>query len=77
MAETQKYEIGGQGGIQVWTNLPDGTKLTLLNGAVGEIVANPHDGGFMLVKFLEHPVDPSKVGEEEFVFFNEVRSAEG
>ena len=34
------------------------------------------DGGFVLVKWLEHPLDPSKVGQEEYVFFNEVRSAE-
>ena len=77
MADTKQYVLTGQGGIQVWTNLPEGTKLTLNNGAMGEITANPHDGGYVLVKFQEHPVDPSKVGEEVFVFFNEVRSAEG
>jgi hypothetical protein len=76
MAETQKYELGGQGGIAVWTNLPEGVTLTLLNGAVGTVVANPHDGGYLLVEFHEHP-DASKVGEEEYVFFNEVKSAEG
>lgn len=75
MTEAKKYELGGQGGIQVWTNLPEGVKLTLTNGAVGEIIANPHDGGFVLVKFTEHP-DSSQVGEEVYVFFNEVKSAE-
>ena len=75
MAETQKYELGGQGGIAVWTNLPEGVTLTLLNGAVGTVVANPHDGGYLLVEFHAHP-DSSKVGEEEYVFFNEVKSAE-
>jgi hypothetical protein len=77
MAETMQYDLTGQGGIQVWSNLPEGTKLTLLNGAVGEVTANPHDGGFVLVKFQEHPQDPSKVGQEEYVFFNEVRAAVG
>ena len=76
MADTEQYKLTGFDGIEVWTNLPDGTKLTLLNGAVGEITANPHDGGYVLVKFHEHPVDPSKVGQEVFVFFNEVRTAE-
>lgn len=70
-----KYDLNGQEGIQTWTNLPEGTKLTLTNGAVGEITANPHDGGFVLVKFSEHP-DASQVGEEVYVFFNEVKSAE-
>ena len=70
----QTYDLKGQGGIQVWTNLQDGVKLTLLNGAVGTVVANPHDGGYILVEFSEHP-DASKVGEEVYVFFNEVASA--
>jgi hypothetical protein len=77
MAETKHYDLTGQGGIEVWRNLPEGTRITLLNGAVGEITANPRDGGWVLVKFQEHPQDPSKVGQEEFVMFNEVKGAEG
>jgi hypothetical protein len=76
MAEGQKYNLKGQDGIRVWTNLPEGTKITLINGAVGEIIANPHDGGWVQVKFLEHP-QASMVGAEEFVFFNEVQEAVG
>ena len=76
MAEAKQYELKGQGGVQVWANLPEGTRLTLINGAVGEIVANPHDGGWVLVKFQKHP-QPAKVGEEEYVFFNEVQEAVG
>ena len=77
MTETKQYDLTGQGGIQVWSNLPEGTTITLLNGAVGEVIANPHDGGFVLVKFEEHPQDPSKAGQEEYVFFNEVKAAVG
>jgi len=77
MTEAQKYDLTGLDTIAVWTNLPEGTKLTLLNGAVGEITANPRDGGFVLVKWQTHPADPSKVGQEEYVFFNEVREAVG
>jgi hypothetical protein len=76
VAETKQYDLTGQGGIDVWRNLPDGTTITLTNGAVGEITANPHDGGWILVKFREHP-DASKVGEEVFVMFNEVKEATG
>jgi hypothetical protein len=76
MAETLEYDLSGQKGIEVWRNLPEGTKITLLNGAVGEITANPRDGGWVLVKFQQHP-DASKVGEEEFVMFNEVKGATG
>lgn len=77
MADPEKYNLSGQSGVQVWRNLPEGTKLTLLNGAVGVITANPHDGGWVLVKFEEHPQDPSKVGQEEYVMFNEVKEAVG
>jgi hypothetical protein len=73
---SKKYNLSGQGGAEVYRTLPEGTRVTLVNGAVGEITANPHDGGYILIKFLEHPKDPSKVGEEDYVFFNEVREAE-
>ena len=76
MAETKQYDLTGKGGIDVWRNLPEGANITLTNGAVGEITANPRDGGWVLVKFEEHP-DPSKVGQEEYVMFNEVKSASG
>ncbi len=76
MTEAKKYNLSGQHGAEVFRQLPEGTRIRLLNGALGEIVANPGDGGFILVKFLEHPGDPSKVGEEDYVFFNEVREAE-
>jgi hypothetical protein len=76
MTESKKFNLSGQHGAEVFRQLPEGTRITLLNGAVGEIVANPGDGGFILVKFVEHPKDPSKVGEEDYVFFNEVREAE-
>jgi hypothetical protein len=76
MAEKQKYNLTDKNGIEVFRTLPEGATITLLNGAVGEVTANPMDGGFVLVKFREHPVNPSLVGQEEYVFFNEVRSAE-
>jgi hypothetical protein len=76
MTDTRKYDLSGKHGAETFRSLPEGTRLTLLNGAVGEITANAGDGGFVLVKFLEHPKDPSKVGEEDYVFFNEVREAE-
>jgi len=76
MTDTRKYDLSGQRGAETFRTLPEGTRLTMLNGAVGEITANAGDGGFVLVKFLVHPTDPSKVGEEDYVFFNEVREAE-
>ena len=77
MAETKLYDLSGQHGAEAFRTLPEGVKIVLLNGASGEVIGNPGDGGFVLVKWLEHPQDPTKVGEEEYVFFNEVREAVG
>lgn len=76
MTEPKKYDLTGANGADVFRNLPVGTKVTLANGAAGEITANPNDGAYVLVRFAEHPHDAAKVGEEEYVFFNEVRAAE-
>jgi len=76
VSEAKQYDLTGQTGIEVWRNLPEGTTITLTNGGVGEITANPHDGNWVLVKFESHP-DSSKVGQEEYVMFNEVKSAIG
>jgi len=72
-----QYDLDGLGGPEAFRTLPEGVKLTLLNGARGEVIGNPGDGGFVLVKWLEHPQEPAKVGEEEYVFFNEVKEAVG
>ena len=53
-------------------NLPVGTKVGLRGGAVAEVTANPEDGGWIYVKFLESPDDPAKIGEEELVFCTDV-----
>jgi hypothetical protein len=71
------YDISGQHGAEVFRTLPEGVTLTLLNGSTGEVIGNPGDGGFVLVKWIQHTQDASKAGEEEYVFFNEVKSAQG
>jgi hypothetical protein len=70
------YNLTGQDGIQVFTDLPEGTKVTLTDGAVGNVTANPRDGGFIMVKYSDHP-NASMVGTEELVFFNQVVTAVG
>ena len=60
----------------VFRELPEGTKVRLASGAVGEITGNPADGAFLQVKIVEHPDDPSQVGQEETVFFIDVKGVE-
>ena len=71
-----KYDLNGQDGIQVFNDLPEGVTVTLTDGSVGTIVHNPRNGGFIQVKYTSHP-NASQVGEEEFIFFNQVAKAEG
>ena len=53
-------------------NIPEGTKVRLQNGAIAEVTANPRDGGWLFIRFVEHAEDPSRVGEEDMVFCTDV-----
>jgi hypothetical protein len=68
----EKYDLEGIAGAETFRMLPEGLKLKLKNGAIGEITGNPHDGGFVLLTYIEYPGNPEKVGEEEAVFFLDV-----
>ena len=76
MAASEEYDLSGSNGAVVFRGLPEGLKIRLTNGALGEIAGNPHDGAYLLVRYLENSEDPSKVGEEELVFFNDVKGVE-
>ena len=53
-------------------DIPEGTKVRLQNGAIAEVTANPRDGGWIFIRFIEYPEDPSRVGEEDMVFCADV-----
>ena len=53
-------------------DIEEGTKVRLANGAIAEVTANPRDGGWIFIRFIEYPEDPSKVGEEDMVFCTDV-----
>lgn len=53
-------------------DLPIGTKVRLRGGGVAEVTANPRDGGWIFVRYLQWPQDPSKVGAEELAFCTDV-----
>jgi hypothetical protein len=68
-----KYDIGGVHGAEVFRDLPLGVIITMTSGMVCEAIGNPHDGAVMQVKILEYPDAPSRVGEEEYIFYTEVK----
>ncbi len=76
MAASKEYDLSGSNGAVVFRGLPEGLKIRLTNGALGEITGNPHDGAYLLVRILENSADPSKVGNEELVFFSDVKEVE-
>jgi len=57
--------------INVRTLAP-GTRITLADGAVAEIVSNPADGVWLFARYLESPRDPTLVGQEEMIFAQDV-----
>jgi len=73
MESTKKYEINGIHGAEVFRDLPLGVKIIMQNGMVGEAIGNPHNGAIMQVRITEFPDEPSRVGEEEYVFYTEVK----
>lgn len=58
----------------VFRDLPEGSKVRLTNGAIAEVTGNPHDGAWLLIRFVEHPKEPSKVGTDDMVFFVDVEA---
>ena len=52
---------------------PIGTKLSLKDQSIVEIIGNPGDGGWVNVRYLESPSGSPAVGDEEWVFVVDVR----
>jgi len=53
-------------------DIPEGTKIRLADGVIAEVTGNPRDGGWLFIRFVEYPEDPSRVGEDDMVFCTDV-----
>ena len=49
-----------------------GERVSLVDDAIAEVVDNPRDGSWIIVKYIESPSDPSKIDSEEPVFAADV-----
>ncbi len=49
-----------------------GTKVLLANEATAEVVDNPQDGMWVMVRYLASPESPAQVGTEELVFVTDL-----
>ena len=53
--------------------LPEGARVKLRSGAIGEVTANPRDGGWLFIRYVEFDGSPERVGEDDMVFCVDVR----
>lgn len=53
-------------------SLQPGAKNRLNGDATAEVVSNPQDGVWILIRYLSSPANPTQVGTEELAFAEEV-----
>jgi hypothetical protein len=53
-------------------DLQPGTRVLLIGDATAEVVSNPNDGYWLMVRYTEVPDEPSKQGTEELVFVTDI-----
>ena len=49
-----------------------GTRVLLMGDATAEVVSNPNDGYWLMVRFLTSPDEPSREGTEDLVFVTDI-----
>ncbi len=53
-------------------HIEPGTRLRLVGDVIVEVMTNPQDGIWLLVRYLEVPDDPARIGSEDMVFAEDV-----
>jgi len=72
-AESSSSRFRTPAGGPLLREAPVGTKLLLRDASIVEIIGNPGDGGWVQVRYLESPSGKPAVGDEEWVFYTDVR----
>jgi hypothetical protein len=74
MSGSDDYDLTGIRAAEIFRELPQGIRLNMSDGSVTEVVGNPGDGAWLLVKYVEDTENPERVGEEEHIFYADVTS---
>ena len=75
MAESSSdSDLQGNNAAVIYRDLPVGARVKRRDGAILEVIGNPGDGAWLLVRVVENPNDPSSIGEEDMVFFTDVEA---
>jgi hypothetical protein len=72
MAEQPSYQHRIPKTVINVLTLEPGTRLRLVGDAIADVVANPQDGVWLLVRYVAAPGNPDQVGTEELVFAEDV-----
>jgi hypothetical protein len=73
MAEASSgSDLEGNNAAVIYRDLPVGARVKHKDGAILEVTGNPRDGAWLLVRVVEAPNEPARVGQEEMVFFTDV-----
>ena len=70
--ESKSEDVSNTNETVALQDIPEGTKVRLRNGAIAEVTGNPRDGGWLFIRFVEYPDDPSRVGEDDMAFCTDV-----
>ena len=70
--DDRSRDILNADGTVALQDVPEGTKVRLANGVIAEVTANPRDGGWLFIQYVEFPDDPSRIGEDDMVFCADV-----
>ena len=73
---TQQGQQSGSGrNLQVNVRtVTEGSRLETTDGATVEVVSNPHDGIWLLVRYIASPEDPDLEGTEDMLWVDNVAS---
>lgn len=77
MSEGKDKERGGSKRLEGVLTLDlvaieEGATVRLVDGETAEVVDNPRDGMWILLRYTDVPDDPARQGEEELVFWADV-----
>jgi hypothetical protein len=72
MAEQQPFQYRRPTTIINVLSLAPGARVRLVGDATAEVIANPQDGVWLLLRYLTSPSNPAQVGTEELVFAEDV-----
>lgn len=67
-------DLQSSNAVLIYRDLPVGARVKHRDGAILEVTGNPGDGAWLLVRVVEDPHQPSRVGQEDMVFFTDVEA---